>query len=174
MEKFCKSYFEVFSAIELCLDEKLLMPSLSLIYTSIDSLAWITYGDLPVRERYEKWINNYMYRDHHLGATASDLYAARCAILHTLTPDSSLSDNNKARVVMYAWGDSDVNSLKKGIERFSEKEYAALHVDELFSLLKQGVLYLMDDIPDCIYAQERANMHFSSLTTNELKVALGE
>ena len=162
MEKFCKSYFEVFSAIELCLEQKLLMPSLSLIYTTIDSLAWVAYGDLAVGKRYQKWINNYMYRDGALEASAIDLYAARCAILHTLTPDSALSEQNKARVVTYAWGDSDVEHLKIAIDRFSETECVAIHVDALLDSLRRGVVLFMEDLPNDLEAMNRSNKHFGA------------
>ncbi|MFM2581085.1 hypothetical protein [Vibrio fortis] len=174
MNKFCKSYFEVFSAIELCLDQKLLMPSLSLIYAAIDSLAWVAYGDLAVGKRYQKWINNYMYRDNVLEANAIDLYAARCAILHTLTPDSDLSEQKKARVVTYAWGDSDVEQLKIAIDRFSDTEYVAIHVNDLLDSLKQGVVLFMEELPSDLEALERSNKHFGSLSTNELNMAIGK
>ncbi|WP_192943710.1 hypothetical protein [Vibrio diabolicus] len=167
LENFYKNYAEIFTAIELCLEKNMMMPSLSLIYTTIDTLAWIAFGDLAVGKRYKKWINTYMCHDGSLDANADDFYAARCAILHTLTPNSDLSEKKKARVVMYAWGDADVDFLRKQIELVGSKGYVAVHMNDLWSAFKNGVLSFMKEFSNDMEAQKRARLHFSSLSRDE-------
>jgi hypothetical protein len=51
-ENFARSFLQMFSAIDLCVKEDLVIPSLCLIYSGIDSIAWIAYGDMKVGERF--------------------------------------------------------------------------------------------------------------------------
>lgn len=48
MTNFEENIQQMFKGIDLCLREKLQFPTLSLIYTVIDNLAYIAYGDIGV------------------------------------------------------------------------------------------------------------------------------
>ncbi len=68
-----------------------------------------------------------------LNVTPMDLYSARCAILHTLTPNSKKSNTKQASVIAYAWGNKNVNILEQSILNSNEK-YKALHIVETHTL----------------------------------------
>jgi hypothetical protein len=48
-----------------------------------------------------------------LPCTGRELQAARCAVVHTFTPDSNLSKGGKARVIGYAYGKAGVKKLER-------------------------------------------------------------
>ena len=88
------------------------MPCLVLLYSGIDAAAsQEPAAGKGVGERFEKWVDRYMLKGKPLPCTARELYAARCAVVHTFTPDSDLSKAGKARVVAYAYGKAEVMKL---------------------------------------------------------------
>ena len=86
---FIQVYTQIFSAITYCVSEKLILPALILIYSSIDSASWLSSDNEyhSVRERFQNWVDTWMLKKYPLPCNATELYAARCGILHTLTPD---------------------------------------------------------------------------------------
>ena len=82
-DKFITNFLQTTKAIQLCIDNNLQMPTLILIYSTIDSLAYIAFEEQKVKLRYVQWIEKYMFINNK--DLANDLYAARCAILHTQT-----------------------------------------------------------------------------------------
>jgi len=112
MEMLERHLNDLFAAIDHCYHHELLMPCLVLLYSGIDvaaSLEPSTGGG--VGERFEKWVDRYMLKGRSLPCTARELYAARCAVVHTFTPDSNLSKTGKARVIGYAYGNADLKKL---------------------------------------------------------------
>lgn len=168
MNNFEKNHMQMFIGIDLCLKQNLQFPTLSLIYSLIDSFSWITYGDIPVETRYIKWIEEYMFKEKKLNVNAIDLYSARCAIIHTLTPNSTKSDNKKASVIAYAWGNKDVEILEKSITN-SNKDLKALHINDLYDCLLLGTTkFLASDIlkdENCI---KRMNEHYGTISEENL------
>lgn len=148
-------------------------PALILIYTSIDIIAWMAFGDIGVEERFTNWVDQWMYKNKKLDATSIDLYAARCAILHTLTPDSRLSKRGKANIITYAWGDSDLNDLKKVAEKRGITDQSFVHITELFNLFKEGVDEFMTELNTNEKMQlgftKRANMAFENIGGEEMQ-----
>src|SRR5690349_17875223 len=76
------------------------MPALCLTYSFIDTLGWAASEKTPqnVGARFEDWVNRWLLpslREHTTEVCAIDLYAARCAVLHTLTSESDLRAKGK-------------------------------------------------------------------------------
>jgi len=88
-----------FLAIDLCLTNNLLMPALVLIYSGIDTFAALNRKatkDKVTRDDFIEWCNLYFLpSNNNLKCNGRDLYAARCAVLHTYTAVSDLSKNMK-------------------------------------------------------------------------------
>jgi Bacteriocin-protection, YdeI or OmpD-Associated len=99
MEMLEKHLGDLFEAIVYCYRKEFLMPCLVLLYSGIDVAASLEPSAASgVGERFEKWVERYMLKGTSLPCTARELYAARCAVVHTFTPDSNLSKSGKARV----------------------------------------------------------------------------
>lgn len=113
-EKMEESLLDLARGIETCREQKLHLPTLVLLYSAIDISAWMTNEDpkAGVGKRFMAWVDQYLLKATPMDCTAADLYAARCGIVHTLSPDSDLSDKGKARRICYAWGIATRKSCK--------------------------------------------------------------
>jgi hypothetical protein len=82
-------------AIQVCRAEGLLVPALILLYAAMDGLAWLNLPDeneAVQRKDFEAWADRYfvpeMKARGYREITAGDLYAARCALVHTQTAET--------------------------------------------------------------------------------------
>lgn len=91
---------ELITAIQQCLDSKLILASLILIYAGIDTLAWLDINDnrLDVRgEDFIKWTNQFLKPNLNLSCTSEDLYGSRCGIIHSFSPLSRIERKGRAK-----------------------------------------------------------------------------
>jgi hypothetical protein len=117
-----------------------------LIYSGIDGLAWLSVEDnTGVRARFEDWVEEYLFAVKAFPCSATDLYAARCGILHTFTGDSHLLARGQAKAIAYAWGDADVAALQRALDRTHRGECCALHINDLAEGLRLATAKLFDD-----------------------------
>jgi hypothetical protein len=128
-------------AAEHCLRQRQHMPALVLMYSLMDTLAW-TAADakraVGVRRRFEAWISHWLLPHLQLTypeLTAVDLYAARCAVLHSMTDDSDLSRRGKAKRIVYAWEIPEVEQLKSLTQSQPGGSYIPLQYAALLSSL---------------------------------------
>ena len=89
--EFRENITHTINAAEHCLTQRQHIPALVLMYSLMDSLAW-TAADperaLSVRRRFEAWVGHWLVpnlRSRYAELNAVDLYAARCAVLHSMT-----------------------------------------------------------------------------------------
>jgi hypothetical protein len=93
------------------------------------------------------WIDQYLLTAKPLPCTSVDLYAARCGMVHTLTPESDLSNAGKARLLCYAWRDRDSVRLQNLIVRMRmDGEYVAVHLESLCEAWRLGVQSFLDEL----------------------------
>ena len=94
-----------------------------------------------------KWVDGYLLQAKPLNCTALELYAARCGLLHTLSPDSGLSYEGKVRRICYAWGTGNVEKLRRAIEfACLSDSFVAIHVNELYEAWRLGMLRFVDEL----------------------------
>lgn len=135
-----RNYEEVSTAIEHCLANHLHMPALILMYSTIDTLAWVS-ADKNVRDQrgqFEAWVNEWLLPGSPFKCSATDFYAARCAILHTLTFEAKLTKSGAAREIMYCWGNASAEKQRLSIQRTGKRNAEAVHLNELFAGLRKG------------------------------------
>lgn len=164
-----RSYFQTIRATEICIAENLIIPALILIYSSIDSTSWLASDDdnQPVAKRFQSWVDNWMLKKFNLPCTAIELYAARCGILHTLTPTANLNDKKGIRQISYAWGTTKQEDLDKTIKLIDNQQYVAVHINDIFFSFRNGLYEYLEEIEkDAIrknsFAQ-KASKHFANL-----------
>jgi hypothetical protein len=138
------------SGVEACLEKKLTGPALILLYSAIDTAGWLDSPEKDAtRESFIKWVDDYLLKAKPLGCTSLDLYAARCGLLHTFSPDSRLSFKGKARRICYAWGTASVQDLQRTIDLTNKfTEYVAVHVNDLYEGWRIGLLAFTQDLED--------------------------
>lgn len=139
---------DIIGSITQCIKNKYFVPSLALIYSGIDIMAWF---DLPINQQdvtgkdFISWAEKYLLPNSNLECNAVDLWAARCGIIHTSSFSSKMSREGKAKEIYYAWGNKRVEDLKK-IILFYRKDAAAIHIDDLFNAFKVGIEEFKTDI----------------------------
>lgn len=163
-----KNYFDIVVAIDFCLSNKLIMPALILLYSAIDSISWIgNFGNLQtVRGRFELWVNTWMLQTYPLPCTATELYAARCGVLHTLTPYSELNEGNRVRKIIYAWGSTSKKDLAKSIKILGKSDYVAVHITEILFAFRNGLVDFMESVQTDDNLKALVNEKAAKLFTN--------
>lgn len=166
---FFQNYIQVVSAIRLCIQKRLITPALILIYATIDSYAWAASDneDASVRSRFEAFVRDWMLPNHPLPCGPTDLYGARCAILHTLTAYSDLSNSKKAKPILYAWGTANASSLGSVLEHTEIRDATCLHIEDLANALFDAMVAVseraMTDSRLDARLKEAAGRHYTDL-----------
>jgi len=153
LDPFHKNVGDMLGAAQRCLQVRQHLPALVLMYSLIDSLAWAAaFGSKSqVRPRFESWVARWLIPELTPFApeiNATDVYAARCAVIHTLTGESDLSVSGRARRLMYAWGTAKVEVLNYAIRKSNQREQVALHYDDLLTALVRAVALFLDSAND--------------------------
>jgi hypothetical protein len=147
-QKLYENLMSLSKGVDACLDNKLIGPALILIYSAIDTSGWLNSNDqFATRKSFIDWTSRYLLSTNRLSCTAVDLYAARCGLLHTFTPNSKLSSDKKARRICYAWGKSRGQDLQRTIDLAKTgNDYVAVKVEELFAAWRDAVLAFTDEL----------------------------
>jgi len=168
MKSFFQNYIQVVAGARLCLEKRLQMPTLVLIYTLIDTFAWATSDkNKPVRNCFEEWVTRWVLKDGNFLCTATELYAARCAVLHTLTSKADLTRAGKAREVTYAWGTASTSDLQTATVALGFDTHVAVHIDELLEAVCEGMAAVVERSSTDPQLAERLNeagaLHFTGM-----------
>jgi hypothetical protein len=148
--------------IEIALESKCLVSAITLIFSSIDSLAAL---NRPVnqqstdRNAFISWVEKYIRPEKLLGCSALDIYAARCGVLHTYSSESDLSMSGRARQLIYEWqgGPKADESIP------TPQESLAVKVEELHNVFRESVREFLIDLETDENTKSRVNRHLASL-----------
>lgn len=81
------------------------MHALSLVFSSIDKMAWLSSTDIDHgRKDFIAWVDKYFLPGNTTSLDAIDLYAARCGFLHAGSAESKLYRDGKAKQIFYSYG----------------------------------------------------------------------
>ena len=137
-----------FKAIDLCIENHCRMPALILIYAGVDIFASLSRPDnkdKATRQDYIDWCEKYISPKSNLSCTGLDLYAARCGIVHTYTMESQLSEEGKARELIYAWGDRKPEDLQAVLDKV-EFTQRVIHIETLSRSFREGVADFLSEL----------------------------
>lgn len=147
--KFIANMYLLGEGIGICLKNGLQIPALVLLYSAIDVVAWLACDDpkaIP-KDRFMAWVEDYVLPGSSLTCSALDLYSARCGLLHTLTPDSHLSNMGEARIVSYYWGTGDHSVIQQTIDASGEPDsHVAVRIEDLHMAWRRGVSAFWGDV----------------------------
>lgn len=151
-----KTILDLVDSIDSCLQQKRILPCLILVYSGIEIIARMdSKPNEPTRSYFTRWVDRYILAKGHFTATALDLYAARCGVVHALSPDSDLYRDGKARRICYAWGNADVVALGDAISTL-EADLVSIQLDKLVEAFRYGIAEFMDDLTNDEIARARA------------------
>jgi len=141
-----KNMAHMLSAARRCLDERQILPCLTLLYASIDVLASLEAAPgEKVNVYFKRWVETYLLPLTSWKCTAVDLYGARCAVVHTFTPDSDLSKRGAAKVIYYAHSGADVAKLEEVSSDFS-RSAECLEVSGMITSFHDAFLKYMVEV----------------------------
>lgn len=158
LKPFERDLVDTLLSIEKCIEERRHMPTKILLYSLMDSIAWAcsNKAERSTRRNFESWVERWMmprFASIAPRIQPVDLYAARCAVLHTMTPYSELSRSGMAKKVAYAWGNGKVGVLEAVLDGLNASDVVALHYDDLLDVLRNA-------IADCLAEADRdADLH---------------
>ncbi|MGB6198942.1 MAG: hypothetical protein WA871_00800 [Candidatus Acidiferrales bacterium] len=163
-----KNMIVMIETIEGCLKEGHPLPGLVLLYTCLDVLGSVEAQPFTAtRASFVKWADEYFLKTHPLPCDATELYAARCGILHTFTAISKLSQGGKARKIQYAWGNAEVADLAQTATMLGHTDVVTVHVRDLVDALRDGIVEYFQQVDadptrQSVVAQ-RAGLWFTDL-----------
>src|SRR5689334_16152270 len=136
----------LFVAVEACLRDKLYLPSLILIYSAIDIVSSLERdASEGTRISFTRWVDSYILKGSALPCTALELYAARCAVLHTMTSIADLTLAGKARSLVYILGDRAAGDLQDVLSTHGCSE-VAIHIGDLLEAFVRGINTFLGEI----------------------------
>ena len=135
---------DLYKSIQDCLDKRYLIPVLTLIYSGIDvmgSLGRPANKDRSTRQDFKNWCETYLIPHcQDIYCNSTDLYAARCSIIHSYSYDSELTDKKKAKPLLYAWGNRTAKELKEISNQTSHKgKMSYAHINDLANVFNIGI-----------------------------------
>jgi hypothetical protein len=144
--------------IEACLEAECLVSAVALIFAAIDALAALTRpkdAENTTSDVFKGWVESYVLPDSDLSCSASDLYGARCGILHTYNADSALSRKGAARKLIYHWRIGPLPDDKDG--------ELLIEIEKLYGCFKAGVQNFMVAASTDSEIGDRVSAHLPSL-----------
>lgn len=157
-----------------CLERDQQMSALVLIYSLMDTFAWAAAGRLETntRTRFENWLTRFVYPTNPLPCTPTELYAGRCGILHTLTPEADLHKRGTLRQIAYAWGNAKIETFDSTSELIGADKFVGLHLDQLLGAVCEGVsntfVASATDVQLKKNLDDAASRHFSHIPPSTL------
>ncbi|NHN34971.1 hypothetical protein [Paenibacillus agricola] len=140
---------ELIKSIEVTLEKGYKISTLILLYSGLDIVASLNtaIGKDVQKKDFIEWVNKYVIPHMDVKVTGEDLYAARCAVVHTLASESSMSRQGKATQVFYTWGDNKPEQLQEIIKQ-NGMNHVTVKIENLIMSFRQGVIDFIGDIPN--------------------------
>ncbi|MDI4001730.1 hypothetical protein QK412_10065 [Pseudomonas aeruginosa] len=161
-KNFYDNYLQVLVAIEHCERQNLLLPALIMTYSAIDSVSWLAAdSSKDSGKAFRKWVSEWMLKSRSLQCSADELYAARCGILHTFTPTSTLNAKG-VRKIGYSWGTGDNSKLEQLIDATrSQETIVSIHLSDLIQTFRNA----MADYLEYVYSDPQREAAFEAKTS---------
>jgi len=167
--------YDLCSAIRICYDKGLRSSCLILTYATIDILAWLNRDEAHkdvTHSDFEEWVNQYLLANSNLACTATDLYGARCGLLHSYSAGSRLSRKGEAVELWYSWNAGQEKDLQDKINELGVN-IKTIQMEKLFAALKAGIKQFLDDVRANErwnkVVEERARLFFVDSTRASLR-----
>lgn len=125
---------------------------LVIIYSSIDTLGLL---DAPPDqlsasgESFKNWVKHYLVPQPGIEFNEVDLWAARCAVLHTFTTQSDLSRARKAREIQYYGGDKTTEIAAKFVaitKAMDGGKHLPIHFEDLYGAFLNALRKFVHDL----------------------------
>jgi len=142
-----QNLYQLIKSIELTLEKGYITPSLILIYSGIDIVTSLNAeaGKDVTRKSFIAWSNKYLIPQLNQSLKGEDLYAARCAVLHTLTSESDMSRKGNAVQIFYTFGNQKKEGLQDVIEMVG-MDHKVIKIEEFFQGFRNGLANFISEV----------------------------
>lgn len=164
MKQLPRIFQDIIETIEEGLNKGRPIPTLILIYSSIDSISHLTdTTDKRGRSVFKNWVKEWMLKKYPLPCNETEIYSARCGLLHQHSGESDITKSGEGKQVWYTHGQADVNILQATIIHIGQDKNAlAVRLEDLIYSFKNGLI-------DCLTAVEKDKQWMSSFESRSLK-----
>ena len=152
-EQMIEGYFlATTKAVGTLFREELYGHTLVVIYSTIDTCGLL---DAPPSQTsasggsFKSWVKKYLLIQAGIEFNETDLWGARCSILHTFTSESDLSKAGKAHELLYYSGDKSSAQAKQLISFAKKHEggrYLPVHYGDLCEAFFQAIKAFVPDL----------------------------
>lgn len=152
--------------IKACVDQQCLVSAVTLMFTSIDAISALTR---PVNqpetdsETFRTWVDRFLHPESRLNCTAQDLWAARCGVLHTYSPEAPRAANRGARRIYYQWREGPPADAIRSLPEGS----IVINIEDLHEAVTDAVIAYMDKGGTDADLEARQNSHLPHLLCYE-------
>ncbi len=149
LDLLAKEIEKIDNALTLLFENKMRMPGFIVLYSAIDIMASLDNENPKAKNRqsYTSWLSKYLLAVGQFDCTADDLYGGRCGVVHTLTADSDLNANGKARQIIYAWGKGDAAKMQELVVRTnSQANFVCVQIEGLLQAWRDGTKNMLHEL----------------------------
>jgi hypothetical protein len=146
---FEKARIELATSIGLLLDNKFKTPALILTFTGIDIMASLAIPDNQekvTRKDFIDWVDKYILNGNEHKCKGIDIYGARCGLLHSYSANSTLHQDNKAKLVVYAYGNKKAEELQKLMDKKWSGKFVAVHLEKFIIDFTYGIAKFNEEV----------------------------
>lgn len=136
VEKIISGYFiDTINAIKLLYSNDLIGQTMILMFSTIDAVGLLNSPKAQkhaTKDSFKAWVKKYMLRDNDLEYSSIDLWASRCATLHTFTTSSDLTNKGKAREILFYSADPQsrkVSDFNEYADSLINKKYVTANIE---------------------------------------------
>jgi len=159
------------NAISILYDNELYSHALVQLYASIDVFGLLNAQATQksaTQESFKNWVNEYMVKDHTLTINAFDLWAARCAVLHTHSSESGYSRKGDAKELVYFVGNTNTEEVQENISAVNSLDHASsVSLEGLIAAYCDGVSKFIQNIEALINENEAYTLRINNVLKSQ-------
>ena len=87
-----------------------------------------------------------------------------------MTPDSDLSNKNRAVPLAYAWGNANVDELKKSVATLKSPKMSCVHLNHLVESFRLGIANFVEGNGQDLECVNRMKKHYAHLNTETISL----
>src|SRR5271154_5978845 len=146
MKSLPKPFKDILDAIEQSIQKDRIIPVLILVYSGIDNISNLAaMEEQPAGIIFKEWVKKWMMEKYSLPCTETDIWSARCGLLHQQISESKLTKGGKAREIYYSHGGADPKALQLVIN-LANKDAICVVLEDLIGSFKKGMVDCINEI----------------------------
>lgn len=150
--------------IEACIERQCLISAIALIFASLDSISALTRPNGQAdttSKQFIEWVDRFLLPHAGLKCTSEELYAARCGVLHTHSPESNIQrrSNGTVKRLVYQWRSGPAADAEIALPN----DATTIVVEDLFDSFTNAVDGFLGEVEQDSNLADVVNSHLAEL-----------